>query len=150
MIQTLAVEYGVKEMSEAYEVSASGYSQWQQRQECPSTRQQENQLLVMEMKQIHSKKYRRYGSPKMTEVLRQRGDGVNHKRVARLMRSNGLRGRCRKPFRPQTTDSSHGHPVAPNRLAEVREITAINQGWVSDITYIATKEGWLYLAAVMD
>jgi len=150
MIQTLAVEYSVKEMSEAYEVSASGYYQWFQRQEHLCARQQENQRIVMEMRQIHSKKYRRYGSPKMTEVLRRRGYGASHKRVARLMRSNGLRGRCRKPFRPQTTDSSHGHSVAPNRLAEVQEITAINQVWVSDITYIATKEGWLFLAAIMD
>lgn len=66
------------------------------------------------------------------------------------MRSNGLRGRGRKPFRPQTTDSSHGHPVAPNRLAEIGEITRINRVWVSDITYIDTEEGWLFLAAVMD
>lgn len=150
MIQTLAVEYSVEETSTAYEVSSSGYFQWLQRSQQPSARQQENQRIVMDMKQIHSKKYRRYGSPKMTEVLRPRGQIVNHKRVARLMRSNGLRGRCRKPFRPQTTDSSHGNPVAPNRLAEVREITAINQVWVSDITYISTEEGWLFLAAVMD
>ena len=145
-----SAQYLVKELAQAYEVSSSGYYQWQYREEHPSPRQQENEQLVEQIKQVHTKKYQRYGSPKMTKLLQQQGYRVNHKRIARLMRENGLRTPKRKPFRPQTTQSDPTNAVAPNRLAQIRELTGINQVWVSDITYIATREGWLFLAAVMD
>ena len=145
-----SAEYTVKELAQAYEVSSSGYYQWQYREEHPSVREQENERLVEQMKQVHSKKYQYYGSPKMTKLLQQQGYRVNHKRIARLMRKKGLRAPTRKAFRPQTTQSNSANAVAPNRLAQIQELTGINQVWVSDITYIATREGWLFLAAVMD
>lgn len=150
MIDDLAVEYPIQELSAAYEVSTSGFYQWKHGSAQPSPRAQQNANVVAEMKKVHARKYSRYGSPKMTRLLHQRGHAVNHKRVARLMRENHLRGHTRRAFRPHTTDSAHGNPVAPNRLAQIPEIAAPNQVWVSDITYIATREGWLYLAAVMD
>lgn len=86
----------------------------------------------------------------MTIELRTRGERVGKTRVARLMRSAGLQGRQRRAFRPRTTQSNHAGPIAPNRLAKIEAITALNQVWQTDITYVDTDEGWLYLAIVMD
>ncbi len=85
-----------------------------------------------------------------TEVSEVQGLPVNHKRVGRVMREHGLQSHKRRRFRVVTTDSKHAHPVAPNVLGRDFEATAPNQKWLADITYVPTKEGWLYLALVLD
>jgi putative transposase len=82
--------------------------------------------------------------------LRKKGRCHGRNRVARLMKEKGLRGRQQGRYRVQTTDSNHDQPIAPNRLALAPKATAPNQHWVADITYVDTKEGWLYLAAILD
>jgi transposase InsO family protein len=84
------------------------------------------------------------------EVLQRRGVKCSEKRVARLMREAGLHPRPKKPYRVQTTDSNHDNPVAPNLLEQDFRVERPNQVWVSDITYIPTEEGWLYLASTME
>ncbi|WP_345784023.1 IS3 family transposase [Synoicihabitans lomoniglobus] len=86
----------------------------------------------------------------MTLELRAQGERVSKGRVARLMRAEGLQGRPCRGFRPQTTQSDHDGPIAPNRLAQVEAITACDQVWQTDITYLPTRVGWLYLAVVID
>jgi transposase InsO family protein len=83
-------------------------------------------------------------------TLLQRGEPCGHNRVARLMQKAGLRSKTKRPFRVKTTDSKHSHPIAPDRLDQDFRASAANQVWVSDITYIPTDEGWLYLASTMD
>lgn len=115
------------------------------------SRARENEALLVEMRAIHAETKQRYGSRKMTKVLERVGIFVNHKRVERLMRQNGLVSRRfkRKRFK-QTTDSNHGLPVAPNVLNREFNAERPNIKWVSDITYVPTREGWLYLAVVLD
>jgi transposase InsO family protein len=84
------------------------------------------------------------------QELRKKGRRHGRHRIARLMKQKGLCGRQKGRHRVQTTDSNHDQPIAPNRLAEAPKATAPNQLWVADITYIETKEGWLYLAGVLD
>ena len=91
-----------------------------------------------------------YGYPRLTVELRDQGERVGKTRVARLMREDGLQGRQRRAYRPRTTQSDHDGPIAPNRLAELPALTACDQAWQADITYVQTAEGWLYLAVVLD
>ena len=93
---------------------------------------------------------KRYGSPRITFGLRQEGFACNHKRVERLMRQHGLQARARQRFRLRTTDSNHPHPIAPNLLLERAAPIRSDEVWVTDITYLPTTQGWLYLAGVMD
>jgi len=132
------------------EVSPSGYYAWQQRRACPGPRTVENQALAREIEQIHVRSRRTYGSPRVEKALRKKGRRHGRNRIARLMKEKGLCGRQKARYRVQTTDSNHDQPVAPNRLAEAAKATAPNQLWVADITYIETREGWLYLAAILD
>ena len=102
--------------------------------------------VVAAMKTIHAHGYTRsYGSPRMTRELQARGHACSKNRVARLMRIHGLRARPRRPFRPKTTTPDHGAHPSPNLLAEADPATAPGVQPVSDITYIPTAEGWLYL-----
>ncbi|HMO52828.1 MAG TPA: IS3 family transposase [Kiritimatiellia bacterium] len=149
MIQRMAADYTVRELCHAYDVSRHGYDQWRHRQ--GHDRQAGDNRLVVEIKAIFKKSRCSYGVPKMTQALRKKGYVVNHKRVARLMQTHGIQGRKRRAYKPRTTDSNHNGPIAPNRLAQVKhQLTGPDQAWVSDITYIPTREGWLYLATVMD
>ena len=91
-----------------------------------------------------------YGTPRLRMELRGLGHRVGRRRIARLMREQGLRPKQKRRFVPRTTDSRHGRPVAPQKLLERAATDAPGQVWVSDITYIPTGEGWLYLAAEMD
>ena len=131
-------------------VSPSGYYNWCQTQAHPSTRVLENQSLSVQVDQIHSASRQTYGSPRIVAALRAKGLCHGRNRIARIMRQNGLRGRQKGRYRVQTTDSNHDHPIAPNLLAEAPEPTAPNQIWVADITYIPTRQGWLYLAGILD
>ena len=105
--------------------------------------------LAVEIAAIHADSRRRYGSPRVHAELRARGQCTSRKRVARLMRRAGLAARRRRAFRV-TTQSRPTRPVAPNRLARHFTAPAPDRVWVTDITYLATVEGWLYLAVVLD
>jgi transposase InsO family protein len=129
-------------------VSASGYYAWRQRQ--PSARQMANETMVERIRAIHADSEATYGSPRVHAELKAQGIQCNKKRVERLMRVHGIQARQRKRRRPRTTDSRHSLPVAPNMLNREFEAEVPDQKWVTDITYIPTAEGWLYLAAVMD
>ncbi len=115
----------------------------------PSRRSRETAALDLEVAAIHRESQRRYGSPRVQEELKARGQRVSRKRVATSMRRQNLAARRPKRFR-RTTDSRHGHPVAPNVLDRRFEWSAPNEAWVGDITYIWTLEGWLYLAILVD
>ena len=131
------------------EVSASGYYDWQRRLARPGQRALEDQALAQEIGRIHTRSRETYGAPRVEKELRQKGRCHGRHRVARLMKEQGLCGRQKRRYRVQTTDSNHDQPIAPNRLAQAPKATAPNQLWVADITYIETKEGWLYLAAIL-
>lgn len=141
-------KHQVAKMAQWLNVSRSGYYDWRKRQ--PSLRDIENQRLLEEICSIH-KEYRHvYGSHKMTEELNNcMKRPINHKRVERIMKENGIRSKVTKKYKA-TTNSNHHLPVAPN--IRNREFSAEKpaQKMVSDITYIPTEEGWLYLAGVMD
>jgi putative transposase len=132
------------------EVSPSGYYAWQRRRECPGLRALQDRALVQEIDQIHTRSRQTYGSPRVVQELRQKGQRHGRNRIARLMKQEGLCGRQKRRYRVQTTDSNHDHPIAPNHLVQAPKATAPNQLWVADITYIETQQGWLYLAAIMD
>lgn len=129
------------------EVSRSGYYAWENRPK--SARTKENELLTEQIKAIHLKKRRTYGSRKITEEIRRDGKAVNHKRIERIMKQEGLRSKLAKKFKA-TTNSEHNLPVAENLLNREFTATKPNQKMVSDITYLWTEEGWLYIAGVMD
>lgn len=148
MIRTLATDYTVRELCEAFEVSRSGYYAW--RRGGRGKRARANVELSERIARIHAQNRGHYGSPRITHTLADQGIRCGHNRVARLMRERGIRGVQRGRFRPRTTDSRHDGPIAPHRLRDGANLTKPNQVWVSDITYIPTKEGWTYLSAFMD
>lgn len=129
-------------------VSRTGY--YAHRQKLHRPRRQQDQRLVAQITPIFQESRRTYGSPRIHATLRRAGERCGKNRVARLMRQQGLRAKQKRRFRPQTTQSQHGLPVAENWLAKVPAPTRPNQIWVSDITYLPTTEGWLYLAVILD
>ena len=108
-----------------------------------------NDKLTEKIKEIHAEFEGKYGSPRIYQELQTRKFSCGENRVARLMRENGLQAKHKRPFRV-TTKANPAHPVAPNRLDRTFTVEKPNQKWTSDITYIRTKEGWLYLAVVLD
>ena len=134
-------------MCRALRVSRSGYYTWLSRPE--SDRSKSNGRLLSEIRLVHKRSRRRYGSPRVTAELNESGFACSENRVARLMRLNGIYARRRRKYRA-TTDSKHDYPVAPNLLDRQFAVDRPNAVWVSDITYIWTTEGWLYLAAIVD
>jgi putative transposase len=140
--------FEVKIMCRVLQVSASGYYAWRRR--VPSRCDQANAELVEQIHRIHAASRQTYGSPRVHAALRQQGVICNRKRVARLMRLSGLRGCDRRRRRPVTTQSRHDYPVAANVLARDFSAQAPNQKWLGDISYIATQEGFLYLASLED
>jgi len=140
-------EFPLDVMCRVLEVSASGYYAWRTRPE--SRRSREDRRLLTEIRAIHRQSRRRYGSPRVHHELRGRGVRCGRHRVARLMRQDGLEGTYRRKFRV-TTDSKHRWPVAANRLARQFKVSRPDTVWAGDITYIRTREGWLYLAVLLD
>ena len=130
------------------EVSRSGYYRGQGKR--PTQRQQQDAKLSEQIATAHRRSRKTYGAPRIVEELREDGINVSKRRCARLMKARGLRGRKKHRRRPRTTDSRHAHAPAPNRLAQDTAPTGPNQAWMTDITYIETGEGWLYLAAILD
>jgi putative transposase len=140
-------EFRLSAMCRALEVSAAGYYRWRARK--PSVREKENERLVGQIKAAHAESRGTYGSPKRHQKLRRDGEQVSRKRVARLMKEHGLAARRVKKFK-QTTDSRHSLPVAENILARNFKATRPDAVWTSDITYVWTQEGWLYLVVFLD
>lgn len=128
-------------------MSRSGFYAWDNRP--TSHRNRENAQLLTIIKHIHQRTRQVYGSRKIHRELCLHGTAINHKRVERLMRRAGIRSKLAKKYKA-TTHSSHQLPVAPNRLNRAFMATQPNQKMVSDITYIWTDEGWLYVAAILD
>ena len=139
--------YPVALMCRVLKVSRSGYYAWCQRP--PAAHTLKDQSLALEVAAIHAESRGRYGSPRVHAELRERGRRTARKRVARLMRAAGLRARERRRFRG-TTDSGRGMATKGNLLARRFAVPAPNSGWVTDITYLWTLEGWLYLAVILD
>jgi putative transposase len=135
-------------MCQVFDVSRSGYYAWRKRG--MSKREIENQSLTIEMKEIFKLSRQTYGSPRMHQELLSRGWKVSRPRVARLMQRAGLQVKPSRRYVPATTDSDHGLKVSPNLLDRNFEPGQINRAWVSDITYLPTLEGWLYLTTVID
>jgi transposase InsO family protein len=134
-------------MCRVLEVSRSGYYRWLKRK--PSQRQLDNERLDAEIREIYDASKQRYGSPKITQELRDRGRRVGKNRVANRMKKAGLRSRIRRKYRA-TTNSKHHYAVAPNLLERNFTVAAPDTVWVSDITYLATRTGWLYLTVIID
>jgi transposase InsO family protein len=128
-------------------VSRSGFYAWRGR---PATRRsKEDAELVVEIKAAHKAGRGAYGSPRVHRELRAKGHRIGKKRVERLMREEGVVGRKKRRFR-KTTDSNHPHPIAPNVLERRFDVERPNTAWVTDVTYVWTFEGWLYLAVMLD
>lgn len=140
-------DFPVRLLCRVLGVSRAGFYAWHTRE--PSSHAQADERLGLAIAAIYAESRQRYGSPRVHAELGDRGHRVSRKRVARLMRQRGLAGRRRRRFRA-TTDSRHTFPVAANVLARQFAQAAPNVAWVTDITYIATGEGWLYLAAILD
>lgn len=137
----------VAELCRLFEIPRSSY--YEQRCRTPSRRALDDAVLSVGVRAIHHASRRRYGSPRVMRTLRKRGVRVGKKRVARLMRQEGLVARPKRRFRV-TTNSDHDHPVAPNLLKRNFTADAPDKVWVGDITYIWTREGWMYLATLID
>ena len=148
MVEQLSGEQSVSAVCELLQVARSGYYAWLEAGS--SARAQANQVLEEQIQQVFTESRGTYGSPRVTAELHHRGERCNHKRVERLMREAGLQGRRGKRRRVKTTHSEHEQPIAPNLLLGQDAPQHPDQVWVADITYVATQEGWLYLAAVMD
>jgi putative transposase len=134
-------------MCETLEVGRSGFYTWLKRSESP--RKQENRHLLMAIRVAHQKSRKTYGSPRIHAELNEKGHACGRHRVARLMRLHGIVSKHKRKFRV-TTNSAHSYPVADNLLQRKFDVAKPGQCWVSDITYIPTREGWLYLAATLD
>jgi putative transposase len=139
--------FPVRVLCRMLQVSRAGFYAWQARP--PAPRAQADERLGLEIAAIHAESQRRYGSPRIHAELVHRGCRTSRKRVARLMRVHGLVARRRRRF-CVTTQSRHPFPIAPNVLARQFERAGPDQAWVTDITYIPTGEGWLYLAVILD
>lgn len=149
MIKTMRSEYTISELCDALDVSTSGFHRWAGA--TPGLRTKENQLLVSEMRTIHQDPYlRAYGSPRMVTELNNRGYPCSENRVARLMASEGIHARFNPKWKPRTTVQNPRSKPSPNLLKDLPQPTAAGEIWVSDITYVFTRNGTHYLAVIMD
>jgi transposase InsO family protein len=147
-MKSLAGQHPLTELCAAFGVSRSGYHAWKSRR--PSARAGTDAELGRHLCLAHLDSRRTYGSPRLLQALQKKGLRTSRRRVCRLMRQHELHGVKPRAFRPQTTDSRHDQPIAPNLMAAAPAPTGPNQIWVSDITYVRTATGWLYVAAVLD
>ena len=140
-------EFSIERMSNVFNVSRSGYYGFIKM--TPSARAQENERLHQAIKKIHDSSRQTYGSPRIFSELRESGKTCSRKRVAKIMKNNGMAAKMKKRFKITTRANPKTIP-APNLLQQDFIARAPNQRWVADFTYIATEEGWLYVAAVLD
>ena len=134
-------------MCSTLEVSRSGLYAAFVRHE--SNRNREDFRVTVLIREEHEKSRATYGAPRIHAALKKRGESCGLHRVERLMQEAGIRSKMRRKY-VRTTNSNHPHPIAPNLLDRQFKVGAANQVWVSDITYIATDEGWLFLASTLD
>jgi putative transposase len=134
-------------MCKVFNVSRSGYYNWLK--EKPSKRKLQNQALLERIREIHKESNQRYGSPKITKILNKEVKWASRPRVARVMKKADIRSKIRQKFKV-TTDSKHSLPICENLLNREFVANDLGEKWVSDITYISTKEGWLYLTIIID
>ncbi len=146
-IETEKACFPVTLMCRMLAVSRAGFYAWRRRPAAARTR--EDQVLAVAVAAIYAEHHGRYGSPRVRMELRDRGQRSGRKRIARLMRLQGLRARPKRRYRT-TTDSRHGLPVCPNLLARRFAVAQPNTAWVTDMTYLWTAQGWLYLAVIID
>ena len=139
--------YPIEKMCKVLGVSRSSYYRWYSGG--PSARALENMLFTKLVKEEFDLSRQTYGSPRIAAALRRKGHAISRRRVARIMRTNGWRCRPKRRYRA-TTDSRHLHPVSPNRLGQQFSAERPDEAWVSDITYIRTGQGWLYLTTIID
>jgi transposase InsO family protein len=135
-------------MADLLGVSTAGYYDWRDRP--PSQREQRRSSLLKDIRAVHEEFKGRYGSPRIHAELKDAGHGCCVNTVAEVMRQAGIRAKTARKFRHNTTDSNHKRPVADNVLDREFCVDGPNQAWVADITYVPTREGWLYLAIVED
>ena len=147
-MKVLETHHALADLCAAFGVSRSGYHAWKVRP--PSARAGTDAQLGQHLCQAHAASRQTYGSPRLLRALQKQGLRTSRRRVSRLMRQHGLHGVKARAFRPQTTDSRHDQPLAPNLMAVAPAPSGPNQIWVSDITYVRTDTGWLYVAAVLD
>lgn len=138
----------MRRLCEALGVSPSGYYAAQRPARGP--RQLDDAVLAAKIAAVHRRSRRNYGAPRIVRELQEEGVYTSRRRCARLLRAQGLRGRKKQARRPRTTDSGHGQPVVENRLAKSPAPSGPNEVWLTDITYLRTAEGWLFLAAILD
>ena len=141
-------DYDVKRACRVLGVSGSGFYKWRVGQ--PSSRSRRQEDLAAKIQAAHAENRGVYGSPRIHQVLLARGERVCLNTVARVMKERKIRAKTKKKYVPRTTDSAHNQPIAPNRLDRDFAAARPNRKWATDITYIPTEEGWLYLAGVMD
>ena len=137
----------MRTMCQVLEISASAYYGWQAEQESAHA-QRDGELREL-VRDIFADSKGRYGAPRIQRALAKKGTRISRKRVARLMRELGIRAKSARKYKA-TTDSNHRLPIAPNRLERRFEAGVPNRVWVSDITYIWTRQGWMYLAVIID
>jgi putative transposase len=141
-------EFPVIEMARVLGVQPSGFHAWQRRE--PGVREQWRTERSRAISAVHALSRGTYGAPRIQRALDNKGLKANLKTVSSIMRELGLRSKRGRKFVPSTTDSKHAHPIAPNTLDREFRAERPNEKWVTDITYVATGEGWLYVAAVLD
>ena len=141
-------QYPVKSLCRALRVSRAGYYRWKDRR--PSRRGQENEGLLKRIREIHAENRQIYGSPRITRALQDEKLSCGENRVARLMKSAQIRAKAKRKFTRMVTSTVVRYPAADNRVNQVFVAPAPNRLWVADMTFIRTREGWLYLAAVLD
>jgi putative transposase len=129
-------------------VARSGYYAWVKRP--PGERQRRRAELVERIRRVHHDSRASYGSPRVTVELKDQGIDVCENTVAKYMRQERIAVKAKKRFVPRTTDSSHPHPIAPNRLERAFQASAPDRKWCCDLTYVWTDQGWLYLSVVID
>ena len=147
LIDAAKKDFPVQRLCKVLDVSASGYVAWKERPAC--RRQRDDMVLLAHVRSAFTLSNGTYGSQRMVHELRDNGLTIGRRRVARLMREKGLRARQKRRFK-RTTDSLHAFPIAPNLLDQDFAAAGPNQKWGADISYIWTREGWLYLAVVID
>ena len=134
-------------MCRALRVSRNGYHVWLKRK--PGSRARANRVLLAEIKKIHRQSRQTYGSPRITKALRRKGFRCSRPRVARIMSKNNIYAKTKRKFKV-TTNSKHNYSTSPNLLALSEGLDGMNKFWASDITYIRTKAGWVYLTVILD
>lgn len=139
--------YPVRICCRVLEISHSGYYRWASAR--ISRRELENNSLIRDIEQIHDSSRKTYGSPRIHAQLRALGRNCGRGRIERLMRKFGIRSKLKRRFR-KTTDSGHSERIAPNLVRREFTVDRPNRTWVSDVTYLWTNEGWLYLAVTLD